>query len=102
MPDQMSRRLSRAGLALLALAMLALASPIAAQSYPSHMIRIIGATAAGTPPDIMGRIIANELAESEGWRVVVENKPSEFGQFLNSQVTHWNKVIKESGIKMHQ
>jgi tripartite-type tricarboxylate transporter receptor subunit TctC len=75
MPDQMSRRLSRAGSALLALAMLAPASPIAAQSYPSHMIRIIGATAAGTPPDIMGRMIANELAESEGWRVVVENKP---------------------------
>jgi tripartite-type tricarboxylate transporter receptor subunit TctC len=30
---------------------------------------------AGTPPDIMGRIVANELAESEGWRVIVENKP---------------------------
>ena len=39
------------------------------------MIRIIGGTAAGTPPDIVARIIANELAETEGWRVVVENKP---------------------------
>lgn len=32
-------------------------------------------SAAGTPPDIMGRIVANELAESDGWRVIVENKP---------------------------
>jgi tripartite-type tricarboxylate transporter receptor subunit TctC len=39
------------------------------------MIRVIGATASGTPPDIMGRLIANELAEAEGWRIVVENKP---------------------------
>jgi tripartite-type tricarboxylate transporter receptor subunit TctC len=75
MPDHTSRHLRRAGLALLALALPALASPVAAQSYPSNMIRIIGATAAGTPPDIMGRMIAAELAESEGWRVVVENKP---------------------------
>ena len=30
---------------------------------------------AGTPPDIMGRIFANELSASEGWRVIVENKP---------------------------
>ena len=30
---------------------------------------------AGTPPDIMGRIFANELSAAEGWRVVVENKP---------------------------
>ena len=64
-----------AGCLLLALGFAAATSPAGAQSYPSGMIRIIGATAAGTPPDIVGRIIANELAESEGWRVVVENKP---------------------------
>ena len=45
-----------------------------AQSYPSGMIRIVVPSAAGTPPDIMGRMIAAELGESEGWRVVVENK----------------------------
>ena len=38
------------------------------------MIRMIVPSPAGTPPDIMGRIIANELSESEGWRVIVENK----------------------------
>jgi tripartite-type tricarboxylate transporter receptor subunit TctC len=47
----------------------------AAQSYPTGMIRIVGATAPGNPPDIVARIIAKELSEREGWRVVVENKP---------------------------
>ena len=28
--------------------------------------------------------------------------PSEFGTFLGSQLAHWSKVVKESGIKMHQ
>jgi tripartite-type tricarboxylate transporter receptor subunit TctC len=30
---------------------------------------------AGAPPDIMGRMFANEFNESHGWRVIVENKP---------------------------
>jgi tripartite-type tricarboxylate transporter receptor subunit TctC len=45
-----------------------------AQTYPSNMIRMMVPSPAGTPPDIMGRIIANELNESESWRVIVENK----------------------------
>jgi tripartite-type tricarboxylate transporter receptor subunit TctC len=60
-------------LSLLAFAVMS-ASPLMAQSYPSGMVRIISATASGTPPDIIARLIANELSESEGWRIVVENK----------------------------
>jgi tripartite-type tricarboxylate transporter receptor subunit TctC len=45
-----------------------------AQTYPSGNIRMIVPSPAGTPPDIMGRIVANALGESEGWRVIVENK----------------------------
>jgi tripartite-type tricarboxylate transporter receptor subunit TctC len=45
-----------------------------AQSYPSNIIRMIVPSPAGTPPDIMGRLMANELGEAEGWRVIVENK----------------------------
>ena len=62
-------------LLMLALAAVAVAPEAAAQSYPSSMIRMIVPGPAGTPPDIMGRIIANELSEGEGWRVMVENKP---------------------------
>jgi tripartite-type tricarboxylate transporter receptor subunit TctC len=46
-----------------------------AQQYPSGTIRMMVPSPAGTPPDIMGRIIANALSEGEGWRVIVENKP---------------------------
>ena len=68
------RRLSSFATAFLALAVAALASPVGAQPYPSNMIRIVVPSAAGTPPDIMGRLIASELAETEGWRAIVENR----------------------------
>jgi len=56
-------------------AVMSVSSPLMAQSYPSGTVRIVSATAPGTPPDIIARLIANELSESEGWRNVVENKP---------------------------
>jgi tripartite-type tricarboxylate transporter receptor subunit TctC len=46
----------------------------AAQQFPSRVITIVVPTAPATPPDIISRVIATELAETEGWRVVVENK----------------------------
>jgi tripartite-type tricarboxylate transporter receptor subunit TctC len=75
MPDRLSRCLFVIGLSLVALTVLATTSPIDAQPYPSNTIRVVVPGAAGTPPDIMGRIVASELGESEGWRIVVENKP---------------------------
>jgi len=46
-----------------------------AQSFPSNVIRIVVPSSASTPPDILARIVANALADTEGWKVVVENKP---------------------------
>jgi tripartite-type tricarboxylate transporter receptor subunit TctC len=66
------RPLRSLSLSLLALAAFAVSAM--AQTYPSGNIRMIVPSPAGTPPDIMGRIIATELNESEGWRVIVENK----------------------------
>ena len=68
-------RLSPFGLALLAMTTAPIGSPGRAQTYPSSMIRIVVPDPAGTPPDTLGRIVARELSESEGWRVIVENKP---------------------------
>jgi tripartite-type tricarboxylate transporter receptor subunit TctC len=48
---------------------------VAAQTYPSNPIRIVVPTSVGTPPDIISRMIADELAATEGWRLVVENRP---------------------------
>ena len=61
------------------LGVLAMASPLAAQSYPSGMIRIVNGNAPGTPPDIVSRVVANDLSESEHWYVVVENKVGAIG-----------------------
>ena len=45
-----------------------------AQSFPTNVIRIVVPTSASTPPDILARIVATALSDSEGWKVVVENK----------------------------
>jgi tripartite-type tricarboxylate transporter receptor subunit TctC len=60
--------------AILALGILGQSHVAHAQSYPSNIIRMIVPSPAGTPPDIMGRLMASEVGEAEGWRVIVENK----------------------------
>lgn len=61
--------------AVVALGVLVLANPIKAQEFPTGTIRIVVPTSAATPPDILARVIASELGDAEGWKVVVENKP---------------------------
>ena len=46
-----------------------------AQTYPSRPIRLIVPASVSTPPDIVSRIVVNAVNESEGWNIVVENKP---------------------------
>lgn len=46
----------------------------AAEPFPSRTITIVVPTAPATPPDIISRVVASELSESEGWRIIVENK----------------------------
>ncbi len=86
MATRLFRHLSPAGLVLLALVAIAMPSPAGAQPYPSSMIRIVVAGAAGTPPDTISRIVANELGESEGWRIVVENKPGAMQTIAGGEV----------------
>ncbi len=69
------RHLSLGKCSLLVLLALGVTGEAKAQSYPSNTIRIVAPTGPGAPPDVISRIIATELAESEGWRVVVENRP---------------------------
>jgi tripartite-type tricarboxylate transporter receptor subunit TctC len=44
-------------------------------SFPSGTIRFVAPFSASTPPDIISRIVAKDLTEGEGWRVIVENRP---------------------------
>ena len=78
--------LPRLAIPLLAMTLGAGIGPAAAQSYPSDTIRIVLGGGAGTPPDIITRIVANELGQSEGWRIVVENKPGAIGTIAAGEV----------------
>jgi tripartite-type tricarboxylate transporter receptor subunit TctC len=60
---------------LAGLAGILLPRQVAAQPYPTDLVRIVVPTGAGTPPDIISRMVANELAANEGWRLMVENRP---------------------------
>jgi tripartite-type tricarboxylate transporter receptor subunit TctC len=62
-------------LALLAWCALDSLQEVKGQTFPSGVIRIVVPTTTSSPPDILARIIATELSDSEGWRVIVENKP---------------------------
>ena len=57
------------------LSILAVPCVAKAQVFPAGPIRIVVPTAPSTPPDIISRVIAAELANSEGWKVIVENRP---------------------------
>jgi tripartite-type tricarboxylate transporter receptor subunit TctC len=72
---RMSGRFLLGGLTLLALSIIGARVDTGAQSFPSNAIRIVVPAGAGSTPDVLSRIIATELSEAEGWRVVVDNRP---------------------------
>ena len=82
----------RAGLATLALALLA---PLAAaaQDYPSKPLRLIAPFPTGTGPDANTREIAAELAKVLGQPVVVENKPGASTMIGMAGSKPWNASI---------
>lgn len=67
-----ARAMLRVGLTLMAWS--ALAAPAAAQSYPNHPVRIIVPFAPGGPPDVVGRLVAQQLNIQTGQAFVVENR----------------------------
>jgi tripartite-type tricarboxylate transporter receptor subunit TctC len=64
-----------------------LASPLAAQQWPTRTIRIVTGTPAGGSPDFVSRLLAEKLAERLGQAVVVENSAT-------TGVAAWNTVAK--------
>jgi tripartite-type tricarboxylate transporter receptor subunit TctC len=78
-------RLSRLAIPL-ALVSLGPCTAAVAESYPSSTIRFVTGGPAGSPPDIIIRIVANELGQSEGWQIVVENKPGAIGTIAAGEV----------------
>jgi len=56
------------------LALVAIAAPVHAQTYPNKPIRLIVPFTPGGGTDFVSRVLATELAKSTGWTIVVENK----------------------------
>ncbi len=54
---------------------LGVSTPVHADPFPSNAIRIVVPAPPGTPPDIISRVVAAQLSEQKGWRMVVENRP---------------------------
>ena len=61
------------------LAVVAVATPVHAQTYPAKPIRLIVPFTPGGGTDFVSRVVATELAKSTGWTVVVENKAGAAG-----------------------
>jgi tripartite-type tricarboxylate transporter receptor subunit TctC len=76
MSDRFRTKLLLRGLVLPGLALVCTLLASQAEPYPgNNVIRIVVPTPPGPPPDVIARIVATELAESENWRVVVDNRP---------------------------
>src|SRR3982074_488583 len=70
------RRLVQAGLAAL---MLCATTAAAAQTYPSRPVRLIVPFGPGGAPDVIARLIAQQLAVQTGQSFFVENRPGANG-----------------------
>ena len=73
MPTHPTRRLGRALLA--ALALWAGFLPPATAAYPDKPIRFIIPSAPGGSPDVIMRLVLNQMSQQMGQPIVVENKP---------------------------
>jgi tripartite-type tricarboxylate transporter receptor subunit TctC len=62
------------------LALLLAPAPLAAQQWPTKSVKIVAPFAPGSTPDMVGRVIADDLqARHPGISVIVENKPGASG-----------------------
>lgn len=66
----------RAGLCL---ALLLASGAASAQAFPSRPIKLIVPFPAGGGTDIIAREVANKVSTTQGWTIVVENKPGSGG-----------------------
>jgi tripartite-type tricarboxylate transporter receptor subunit TctC len=73
-----SRRMAISSVGLFAL-LCGAGSLAQGQQYPAKDIHIVVPSPPGSPPDVISRIIANELSAAAKWRLVVENRPGAIG-----------------------
>jgi len=77
-PTVLGRRPARA-LKFSAIVFATLASTVATAAYPDKPIKLIVPSASGGSPDVMARLVANELSKQMGQQVVIDNRPGASG-----------------------
>jgi tripartite-type tricarboxylate transporter receptor subunit TctC len=50
-----------------------------AQAFPDRPIKLVVASPAGSPPDVMARLLSDKMADTLGQPVIVENRPGAGG-----------------------
>jgi tripartite-type tricarboxylate transporter receptor subunit TctC len=88
--DQMNQHLKIAAKAIALTAALILASPVAAQPYPSRPVRMLIPYTPGGPTDFVGRAIAQRLQKPLGQQVIVDNRPGGGGVIATEIVARAN------------
>ena len=57
-----------------------------ANAQPASSSRIVHAGGAGSPPDVISRIVASELSEHQNWRITVESRPGALSKLAIADV----------------
>jgi tripartite-type tricarboxylate transporter receptor subunit TctC len=72
---------------MLSAALLAItAGTAAAQAYPSHVVKLVVPYGPGSSPDQVGRIVAQQMQESLGQTVIVDNRAGALGNVGTAEV----------------
>jgi tripartite-type tricarboxylate transporter receptor subunit TctC len=75
MRDEKKKAALSFGAAIVAMCVGAYSEALRAQSFPERPLRLIVGQAAGTAPDIVGRVVAAKWSEFLGQPVIVDNRP---------------------------
>lgn len=67
-------------------AVLAACQAAMAQGYPSRPVKFVVGSAAGSTPDVVGRLMAQKITENLGTPVVVDNRPGASGTLASDAV----------------
>src|SRR5437868_601656 len=84
----MNRRIWGLGGLISMFAVMAIAAPSWAQTYPSRPVKIVVPHAPGGAVDAVGRLLAQKLGDDLGQRFVVENRAGASGNIGGEYVAH--------------
>lgn len=80
------KKILRNAVAGAAVCVLAISTGLAADAYPTKPIRVLVGYSAGGPTDIIARVLAQDMSQTLGQAVIVENKPGASSMIATREV----------------